>query len=174
MVPLIRFRSQPPAQGFSLPEMMILVVTVLVLAGVVGPTFSNLLRQQRLRSSGWALAASINAARGAALRSNASCQIAITGTSVAPTTTPAGNCGTASLPASDLSQESQGMPLTVSGDTTFSFSAGGMLAGTTAQQIVYIATSGFTPRVCVRVERPSALVRVGLAADGGTSCTYTD
>ena len=62
MVPLIRSRSQPPANGFSLPELMIIVVTVLVLAGVVGPTFSNLLRQQRLRSSGWALAASINAA----------------------------------------------------------------------------------------------------------------
>ena len=169
MVCVIRKQQTRGLAGFALSELMIIVVLITVIASITGPSLLNVIRIQRLRAAAVAMASQVSAARAAAQRSNSVCVLAASGTVLRCST----GCGSASLPAVNLSSDAQTDDLTLNGDTTFSFTSGGLLAGSTAQQIAYLAISGFTPRVCVSVERPSALVRIGVANDGGTTCTYT-
>jgi prepilin-type N-terminal cleavage/methylation domain-containing protein len=159
------------SSGFSLPEVMIAVVVLGLLAGVVGPNLYNLILVQRLRSAAVNLSFQLNAARAAALRSDVPCELVMVGSLLQPAAT-SGNCGSQPPPPLNLSQDAQGATVTLSGtDTSFRFAPGGMLIGTTSEQLLFLSVTGNTPRVCVRVQRPSALVSIGVASDGST-CIY--
>lgn len=166
------------SSGFSLPEVMIAVVLLGLLAGVVGPNLYNLILVQRLRSAAVNLSFQLNAARAAAQRSGSlsdtevGCALELAGSLLQPAATPTGNCGTQPPPPLDLSQDAQGSTVTLSGaDTSFRFAPGGMLIGSTAEQLLFLSVAGNTPRVCVRVQRPSAQVSIGVASNGST-CVY--
>jgi prepilin-type N-terminal cleavage/methylation domain-containing protein len=158
--------------GFSLPEVMMAVVILGLLAGVVGPNLYNFILVQRLRSAAVNLSFQLNAARAAAQRSDLACELVLVGSVLQPAATPTGNCGTQPPAPLNLSQDAQGATVTLSGaDTSFRFAPGGMMIGTTAEQLLFLSVAGNTPRVCVRVQRPSAVVSIGVASDGNT-CVY--
>ena len=131
-------RPKPIAStGFSLPELMILLVTSAVVGGVLLVGFGGVLRRQQLRAAADALAARIEAARSAALQANRPCEINLNGTVVTRLAS-AGNCGTVPLPPLDLRRVSEQPSLKISPDRPdagrFRFTAGGMLSGAEPEQ----------------------------------------
>jgi type II secretory pathway pseudopilin PulG len=159
--------------GFSLPELMIIVVMIGILAGVAGPTLINVIRLQRLRTAAVNLGYQLTAARVAAQRSNSPCELEQSGSLLQAVS---GSCGPQPPPPLDLSRDAQGEAVILSGsETTFRFAPGGLVAGTTGEQIVDLSIARFTPRVCLRIQRPSGLVSIGVANDGNTrNCVYND
>ena len=121
-------RAKPVAgTGFSLPELMILLVTSTVVGGVLLVGFGGVLRRQQLRAAANALAARIEAARSAALQANRPCEINLNGTVVTRLAS-ADNCGTVPLPPLDLRRVSEQPGLKISPDRPdagrFRFTAG--------------------------------------------------
>ena len=171
-------RAKPIAStGFSLPELMILVVMSAVVGGVLLVGSGGLLRRQQLRSAAEALASRIEAARQAALQANRPCAIQLSGTVVSRLAS-AGNCGAVALPPLDLRRVSEQPGLKISHERPdagrFRFTAGGMLSGATAEQQLVLAAPGEAQALCLNVQRPSGLVRIGTQMAGGRLCSFED
>ena len=160
--------SRPNATaGFTLVELLLIGA---VLAALLGGGGAALVRQQRqssseqLRQAAAALAGQLEAARGAALRSNQPCELSAGGNQLRPSS----GCGDPPLAAANLAPairlESPAGP--------FRFSASGPLTGAPARQELVLALAGLEPRTCLSVERPSALVRIGQAPSAGSPCRY--
>jgi type II secretory pathway pseudopilin PulG len=155
----------PGPTGFSLPELVISVVFLAIVLGVGMPRLQAMQRRQQLRQAAVALAEQLEAARTAALASNRACELSAGGSQLRPGP---GSCGDPPLAPLDL-----GPAIRLEGPiTSFRFAATGLLTGTPAQQQLLLTRSGLQPRVCVSVERPSALVRIGQAAAPGSPCRY--
>ncbi|QVL52357.1 MAG: hypothetical protein KFB97_13130 [Cyanobium sp. M30B3] len=154
-----RLPHSPGPSGFSLPELMILLVLLAIAIGVGAPQLQALQRRQQLRQAAVALADQLEAARAAALRSNQPCELGPT----------SGGCGDPPLAPLNLAAG-----IRLEGPTSpFRFSATGLLTGGPARQELVLARAGLGPRACLSVERPSALVRIGQAAAAGSPCRYT-
>lgn len=155
----------PGPAGFSLPELMILLVLLAVAIGVGAPQLEALQRRQRLRHAGLALATQLEAGRAAALASNRPCELSASGSQLRPAP---GGCGEPPLAPLEL-----GPAIRLEGPaTSLRFSATGMLTGRPARQELQLSMAGMGPRLCVSVERPSALVRIGRAAAAASPCRY--
>jgi prepilin-type N-terminal cleavage/methylation domain-containing protein len=155
----------PGPAGFSLPELMIGLVVLVIALGVGAPQLLALQRRQQLRQAAAAVAAHLEAGRAAALASNRPCELSAGGSQLRPS--PA-SCGEPPLAPLQLNPA-----IRLEGPaTTLRFSATGMLTGSPAQQELLLAMAGVQPRHCVSVERPSALVRIGQAAAAGSPCRY--
>jgi prepilin-type N-terminal cleavage/methylation domain-containing protein len=166
-MPRPRARCLPPPPGwagFSLPELMICLVLLALAIAVGTPQLQALQRRQQLRQAAAALAGQLEAARGAALRSNQPCELSAGGNQLRPSS----GCGEPPLAALKLAPairlESPAGP--------FRFSASGALTGAPARQELVLALAGLEPRTCLSVERPSALVRIGQAPSAGSPCRY--
>ena len=169
-------RAKPVAStGFSLPELMILLVTSTVVGGVLLVGFGGVLRRQQLRAAADALAARIEAARSAALQANRPCEINLNGTVVTRLAS-AGNCGTVPLPPLDLRRVSEQPGLKISPDRPdagrFRFTAGGMLSGAEPEQQLVLAAPGDPQPLCLNVQRPAGLVRIGNQLAGSRLCSF--
>ena len=172
MVCLRPERPPRPPAGFSLPELMVGLVLLGIVTGITAPVLQGQLRRQRLREAATALATGIEAARHAALRSNQPCELRL-GDGVLQPAAGAASCGEPPLAPLDLGRHGQGAAIRVSGgDTSFHFTAGGMLSGSPNRQVLELSLDGFQPRTCVSVERPSALVRIGSADARASGCRY--
>jgi prepilin-type N-terminal cleavage/methylation domain-containing protein len=155
----------PSPDGFSLPELMIGLVLLAIVLGVGAPRLQALQRREQLRQAAAALAGQLEAARAAALASNRPCELSAGGSQLRPSP---GSCGVPPLPPLQLEPA-----IRIEGPaTSLRFSATGMLTGTPAQQELLLTMAGVQPRLCVSVERPSALVRIGRAAATGSPCRY--
>ncbi len=170
--PFPRSRAANPAAGLLVPELMISLVLLAVLIAVLVPRVSAGLRLQQLRRAAEALAGQIAAARAAAMQSNRPCSLQLSG-SVVQQEPGAATCGAAGPPPLNLARHSQLATLVVSGTSRFRFSPGGMLVGTSPEQTLLLATAGLDRRVCLNLQRPSALVRLGEAPAGSSVCTYS-
>jgi type II secretory pathway pseudopilin PulG len=162
-----RPRSQPPpgTAGFSLPELMILLVLLALVIGVAAPQLQGMGQRQRLRQAAVALAEQLAATRAAALRSNRPCELQASGSELRAN--PEG-CGEPPLAALQLEPA-----IRLQGPaTSLRFSASGMLMGSPARQELQLAMAGVQPRQCVSVERPSALVRIGHTTTAASPCRY--
>ena len=159
--------SLPPPRhaGFSLPELAISLVLLVIAIGVGAPQLQALQRRQQLRQAAVALTGQLEAARAAALRSNQPCELIAAGSQLQPSSD---GCGAPPLAALNLAPA-----IRMEGGTSpFRFSATGMLTGGPARQELVLVRAGLGPRVCLSVERPSALVRIGQTATAGSPCRY--
>jgi type II secretory pathway pseudopilin PulG len=151
---------------------MIGLVLLGIVTGITVPVLQGQLRRQRLREAATALASRIEAARHAALRSNQPCELSL-GDGVLRPAAGSGSCGEPPVVPLDLGRHGQGATIRVSGDdTSFHFTAGGMLSGSPDRQTLELSLDGFQPRTCVSVERPSALVRIGSADARASGCRF--
>lgn len=162
----------PHPAGFSLPELMIGLVLLAIVTGVTVPILQGQLRRERLRQAATALASQLEAARLAALRSNQPCQLSL-GNGVLQPAAGSGSCGEPPLAPLNLRRHGRGAAIRISDeDASFLFTAGGMLSGSPERQILELSLDGFQPRLCVSVERPSSLVRIGSADAQASGCRY--
>jgi type IV fimbrial biogenesis protein FimT len=60
-----------PARGFTLLEMMVVLVIAVILAGMAGPSFTQMIAAQRVRSAGTDIYAALVKARSEAIKRNA-------------------------------------------------------------------------------------------------------
>lgn len=187
-----RSRPAPPAAGLLVPELMISLVLLATLLAVLVPRVSAGLRLQQLRRAAEALAGQIAAARAAAMQSNRPCSLQLSG-SVVHQEPGADICGAVGPPPLDLARHSQLADLRLSDSSSamgssrargssrasgseasrFRFSPGGMLVGTSPEQTLLLGTAGLDRRICLNLQRPSALVRLGEAPARSSQCTYT-
>jgi type IV fimbrial biogenesis protein FimT len=65
-----------PARGFTLLEMMVVLVIAVILAGIAGPSFTRMIAAQRVRSAGTDVYAALLKARSEAIKRNASVTLA--------------------------------------------------------------------------------------------------
>lgn len=155
----------PAHTGFSLPELAIGLVLIVIAIGLGAPQLQTLQRGQQLRQAAVALAQLLAAARTTALTNNQPCELETGTNQLSPTN---GSCGSPPLPGLNLTP-----PIRLASPSPrLRFSASGMLTGGPAQQELVLVRADLDSRICVAIERPSALVRIGEAASAASPCRY--
>ncbi|MFQ5518850.1 MAG: Tfp pilus assembly protein FimT/FimU [Mariprofundus sp.] len=110
-------------RGFTLIELMIVIVIVAVLTTIGIPAFSDWREKQAVRSASQALMAHLKQARVLALSENRSVSITFTSTSYTYDADTSGNCGSCKKETFDLASFSSN--LSVSPTTTRTFTSRG-------------------------------------------------
>jgi len=117
-------------RGFTLIEVMVVIAIIVIVTGIAGPSFRQLIAQQRVKSAASALIESLWVARSEALKRNADVSFTFTSASA----------GWSILDPSDSSKtlvSQEGFPsissTIVSGGGTFTFNAYGRLSAGSGQ-----------------------------------------
>jgi prepilin-type N-terminal cleavage/methylation domain-containing protein len=149
--------------GFALPELMITVVILGILAGVGSVGLINSSRVWGLRNAAVELAGYLDKAQAQAAANQDQCVVAITGTGasqqIGPTTASPNSCS--GLPPALLLPASP-IPLNLNpaaGTTTFTIASGGTVPATLTTRL---SATGTSAELCVQVLAPAAQVAIGI------------
>lgn len=184
---LSQFRpSRRSGQGFSLPELLVVVAILSIVAGVTIPYFTRNLHNERLSASAKVMASWLDDARRQAIQKSLPCRIQIEANTGQLKADPDNRCG--ALETLDLRSEISGnQHLTMSwqgSDETsmsFSFTPRGTVfqTGNSAPIEVWISNNNESTDVkrCIKIMVPIGLIRVGRAIKTSGSevqqCDYT-
>ena len=149
-------------RGFSLLEMMIVVVIVGVLAGIGMPAYSIWKQEQAVSNTASSLLAHLKQARSLAVAENRSVSIAFSSTAYTFDADTTGSCGPCRNEAIDYSQFSTS--LSISPTTTRTFSS----RGTANSSTLYLCASGNRERIVLNMIGRSYVCQPG---DASSSCT---
>ena len=122
-------------QAFTLVELLVIVAVMGIVSGVAITGMATFLQEQKLRQATAELASYLQSARARAQREGGFCQLAVSGTQIAPTTATGNVCNNAPVqPSLDLAAVSaaSGLAVTASPSTPITFTRLGTLVGSTA------------------------------------------
>lgn len=157
--------------GFTVVELLVTVAIISILSAIAFRPFANFYNSQRLKYTAIELAGYIRTARAIALKDGGVCQLAISGTTIAPSSLSGNKCTTGKPASLDLSSHSgaPGIEIVTPIPATISFVRHGFMAG--SSETIRIKSSGSSTEWCINILSPSALVRVG-HAEGSATCNY--
>ena len=152
-------------RGFALPELMITVVILGILAGVGTVGMLASVRVWGLRNAAVELAGYLDNAQALAAASTDACVVEISGTGsdqqIGPAAAIDPNFCAGLAPARLLPTSPLPIILEVVGDTLFTIEAGGIVIRTFT---AVLAVEGSDQQMCVQIFTPSALVSIGIFA----------
>jgi prepilin-type N-terminal cleavage/methylation domain-containing protein len=164
-------------QAFTLVELMVIVAVIGIVSGVAITGMATFLQEQKLRQATAELASYLQSARARAQREGGFCQLAVSGTQIAPTTATGNVCNNAPVqPSLDLAAVSaaSGLAVTASPSTPITFTRLGTLATATMPRMITLSYSANRPtmRTCVFLDLVG--IRTGWRRDASGTCTYTN
>ena len=143
--------SRPNQRGFTLIEVMIVIVIVGVMASIGIPAFSDWRHSQAVRSASQSLMAHLKQARVTAISENRSVSFTFASDSFTYDADTSGTCGPCKNQSVSYSQFSSGLSITRSDNsltpTTKTFSSRGTSSSTT----LYLCSSDKQKRVVINV-----------------------
>ena len=174
-------RSHPREWGYTLIEMMVTVAIVGVVSAITLTSFRPYFQEQKLRLAAGELENQLTTGRTIATKNSGNCRIRLLSTTTASFVADPdliNDVCTGKLRELNL-YLSASTDLTISGDTTYTFTKIGTLdgaipPGSGATSFTTLLSSSATPWVwCVNVSWPTGLVRVGTKnSTNEKSCNY--
>jgi Tfp pilus assembly protein FimT len=168
-------------QAFTLMELMLIVAVIGIVTGVAFTSMAAFLQEQKLRQAAAELASYLQSGRARAQREGGAqaggvgfCELAISGTQIAPTTATYNVCNNAPLlPSLDLAAISaaSGLAITASSSTPITFTRLGTLASATMPRMIYLSANATTLQSCVFLDLVG--IRTGWRLGDSGACTYT-
>lgn len=173
-------------QAFTLVELMVIVAVIGIVSGVAITGMATFLQEQKLRQATAELASYLQSARARAQREGGAqeggdgfCQLAVSGTQIAPTTATGNVCNNPPVqPSLDLAAVSaaSGLAVTASASTPITFTRLGTLVGTpataTMPRMIYLSANRASLQTCVFLDLVG--IRTGWRPAGASgACTYT-
>jgi type IV fimbrial biogenesis protein FimT len=141
-------RPKTDRQGFTMIELLIVVAVIGILASLAAPSFSELIKSQRMKSMATDLNASLSLARSEAVKRN-------TNVTLSPTTAGSWQDGwqisDPGPPASVIQVHSAFTGVTATGPASVTYQSSGRILGTTAPAFDISAT-GVSAQRCVSVD----------------------
>jgi type IV fimbrial biogenesis protein FimT len=135
-------------QGFTMTEILIVVAVIGILASLAAPSFSQLIKSQRIKSMATDINASLSLARSEAVKRN-------TNVTLSPTTAGSWQNGwqiaDPANPGSNIQVQSAFTGVTASGPASVTYQSSGRIQGTTAPTFDISAT-GVSDQRCVSVD----------------------
>jgi len=162
-------------QAFTLVELMVIVAVMGIVSGVAITGMAPFLQEQKLRQATAELASYLQSARARAQREGGFCQLAVSGTQIAPTTLTGNVCNNAPVqPSLDLAAVSaaSGLTVTASPSTAITFTRLGTLATATMPRMITLSANRTTMRTCVFLDLVG--IRTGWRLGASGTCTYTN
>jgi len=162
-------------QAFTLVELMVIVAVIGIVSGVAITGMATFLQEQKLRQATAELASYLQSARARAQREGGFCQLAVSGTQIAPTTLTGNVCNNAPVqPSLDLAAVSaaSGLAVTASPSTPITFTRLGTLATATMPRMITLSANRTTMRTCVFLDLVG--IRTGWRLGASGTCTYTN
>ena len=161
-------------QAFTLVELMVIVAVIGIVSGVAITGMAPFLQEQKLRQATAELASYLQSARARAQREGGFCQLAVSGTQIAPTTATGNVCNNAPVqPSLDLAAVSaaSGLAVTASPSTPITFTRLGTLATATMPRMITLSANRTTMQTCVFLDLVG--IRTGWRLGASGTCTYT-
>jgi prepilin-type N-terminal cleavage/methylation domain-containing protein len=141
-----------PAQGFTLIELMFVIVIVLIMTAMAIPLVNNTVSYFRLRGAVASVTGAIQSTRYQAIFQGCPYQVVFTAAAntyqvknSCPSTGTFSNVCPASLTACPLPLSGSGTPVTLGADITMTFSPGGKITSATAPMVMVITYGGKPP-----------------------------
>ena len=162
-------------QAFTLVELMVIVAVIGIVSGVAITGMAPFLQEQKLRQATAELASYLQSARARAQREGGFCQLAVSGTQIAPTTATGNVCNNAPVqPSLDLAAVSaaSGLAVTASPSTPITFTRLGTLATATMPRMITLSANRTTMQTCVFLDLVG--IRTGWRLGASGTCTYTN
>jgi prepilin-type N-terminal cleavage/methylation domain-containing protein len=162
-------------QAFTLVELMVIVAVIGIVSGVAITGMAPFLQEQKLRQATAELASYLQSARARAQREGGFCQLAVSGTQIAPTTATGNVCNNAPVqPSLDLAAVSaaSGLAVTASPSTPITFTRLGTLATATMPRMITLSANRTTMQTCVFLDLVG--IRTGWRLGASGACTYTN
>ena len=169
-------------QAFTLVELLVIVAVIGIVSGVAITGMATFLQEQKLRQATAELASYLQSARARAQREGGFCQLAVSGTQIAPTTL-TGVVGAINVcnspnnppvqPSLDLAAVSaaSGLAVTASPSTPITFTRLGTLATATMPRMITLSANRTTMQTCVFLDLVG--IRTGWRLGASGACTYT-
>jgi Tfp pilus assembly protein FimT len=169
-------------QAFTLVELLVIVAVIGIVSGVAITGMATFLQEQKLRQATAELASYLQSARARAQREGGFCQLAVSGTQIAPTTLTGNVCNNPNnppvQPGLDLAAVSaaSGLAVTASSSTPITFTRLGTLVGTpataTMPRMITLSANRTTMQTCVFLDLVG--IRTGWRLGASGTCTYTN
>ena len=162
-------------QAFTLVELLVIVAVIGIVSGVAITGMAPFLQEQKLRQATAELASYLQSARARAQREGGFCQLAVSGTQIAPTTLTGNVCNNAPVqPSLDLAAVSaaSGLAVTASPSTPITFTRLGTLATATMPRMITLSANRTSLQTCVFLDLVG--IRTGWRLGASGTCTYTN
>jgi Tfp pilus assembly protein FimT len=156
-------------QAFTLVELTVIVAVMGIVSGVAITGMATFLQEQKLRQATAELASYLQSARARAQREGGFCQLAVSGTQIAPTTLTGNVCNNAPVqPSLDLAAVSaaSGLAVTASPSTPITFTRLGTLATATMPRMITLSANRTTMETRVFLDLVG--IRTGWLGPSGT------
>jgi Tfp pilus assembly protein FimT len=166
-------------QAFTLVELLVIVAVIGIVSGVAITGMATFLQEQKLRQATAELASYLQNARARAQREGGFCEVAVSGTQIAPTTANLNVCNNAPVqPSLDLAAVSaaSGLAVTASPSTPITFTRLGTLVGSTATATMprMITLSANRTSLQTRVFLDLVGIRTGWRRNASEPWSYTN
>lgn len=143
--------EMPNQRGFTLIEVMIVIVIIGVMASVAIPAFSDWRHKQAVRSASQSLMAHLKQARVAAISENRSVSLTFASGSFTYDADISGTCGACKNQTVSYSQFSGGLSITRSDNTLIPTTKTFSSRGTSSSTTLYLCSSDQQKRVVINV-----------------------
>ena len=162
-------------QAFTLVELLVIVAVMGIVSGVAITGMATFLQEQKLRQATAELASYLQSARARAQREGGFCEVAVSGTQIAPTTATGNVCNNPPVqPSLDLAAVSaaSGLAVTASPSTPITFTRLGTLATATMPRMITLSANRTTMQTRVFLDLVG--IRTGWRRNASEPWSYTN
>ena len=162
-------------QAFTLVELLVIVAVIGIVSGVAITGMATFLQEQKLRQAAAELASYLQSARARAQREGGFCQLAVSGTQIAPTTATGNVCNNPPVqPRLDLAAVSaaSGLAVMASPSTAITFTRLGTLATATMPRMITLSANRTTMQTRVFLDLVG--IRTGWRRNASEPWSYTN
>jgi len=162
-------------QAFTLVELLVIVAVMGIVSGVAITGMATFLQEQKLRQATAELASYLQSARARAQREGGFCEVAVSGTQIAPTTATGNVCNNPPVqPSLDLAAVSaaSGLAITASPSTPITFTRLGTLATATMPRMITLSANRTTMQTRVFLDLVG--IRTGWRRNASEPWSYTN
>ena len=168
------YKAKPIRNGFTIMELMIVLVIVAILSAVAIPNLRSSMRREQLTATSLGIVNWLERVRNQAVKDMELCELSITtdeasDVSLAITSDSPGcsNLTTFNIVEQNNTPSEISLALSESSDSEFSFSPRGSV---NRDQEIELTMEGSPTTRCIKVLAPVGLMRIGIKRDG--ACSY--